>query len=126
MSSIWPRGRYPLNLMSWLQVRPLNLLASSKLPILGCSANSSPLAEYHEQGRHDDGHKRNHSDENEGVLDTHPFEPWGECKLDDHCKAVTDEDNGDKGVIENLVLLVWPWRIMIFCSERTYKRITIC
>lgn len=79
----------------------------SKFHILLRSVCSEPLAIEHEQSRHDHGHDRNDSDENECVLGTHASHPAGKCKPNNHCETVADKDHGDKSVIEDLNLLVW-------------------
>lgn len=79
----------------------------SKFHILVRSVYSCTLTIHHEKSRHDHRNEGNNSYENECVLGTHPEEPVGKCKPNNHCEAVADKDHGYKGVIEYLTLLLW-------------------
>lgn len=89
------------------------------------SVYSNTLAVDHEESRHYHSQEGEDPNKNERVLDTHSADPAGECKLDNHCEAVADKDHGDKGVIEDLNLLLWS-RIPSADLEWTYQGITIC
>lgn len=70
------------------------------------SVYSDPLSKEDEQNREGKCRKGNGCDENEHVLNPHAGDPRANWKSSTRCKEVSQKDHRDKGVIENLTLLV--------------------
>lgn len=69
-------------------------------------ANSDFLSEEDEQNREGKSCKADGRNENEHILYAHTIDPRLNWESGTRCEEVTQEDHGDKSVIEDLIMLV--------------------
>lgn len=77
-------------------------LSKSIAPVLRRRVFPSPLTPDKQPNRHDSHNQRDHSSNNECVLDAHCVDPWCVDEHDDDGERVANKDNPNESIAENL------------------------